>query len=643
MTLTSVFRFIPLLSVAPSAMASLHGIRARVPGGGKEGGGKNQGKTVIVELKKDKEHGTTTLAGNCDEVAKVVGGEVVSVYDQVLHGCAIRLSSQQTASVAVTTMAEDPRVMIAEEDQKVYTSQSTPYSWGLDRVDQCHLPLDGPDSTNTKVDATGIRVFVVDTGIDKEHAEFNGMITPTDPCHVDVIGEEDPFADRNGHGTHVAGTACGVNYGIARGCDLCAIRVLGDDGSGTWADVISGINHVVTICQDSSKKCVANLSLGGGYSSAVNTAVKDATDAGVVMVVAAGNDNADACTKSPASEPSAITVGSTTSSDMHSSFSNYGACVDVYAPGSDITSAWIGSPTATSTISGTSMASPHVVGIAAGILREDANADIDARLKADAKLLSAKAQQGNNMLLANTVGGCNPPTPAPTPCTQSVVKVNIMTDNYASETSWDLHRNCDESGNTPAQSGGGYASPNTLYEKEHCLPAGQYTFTIRDSYSDGLCCSYGIGYYELFVDGRLQFSGAEFGSVEEETFGSCGPDSTPPSVAPTNPPIAPTQPPFTPPPTSEPTSNPPSVAPTDPPIAPTQPPFTPPPTSEPTSKPTSSPAVCADKEEKVEFLKGRKVVKRRCSWVGRKRDRRCNKTCDGQPCTEVCEKSCDKC
>lgn len=160
--------------------------------------------------------------------------------------------------------------------------------------------------------------------------------------------------------THVAGTTCGDTYGVSTNCKLCAVKVLDDSGSGSWSGVIAGINHVANKCSTTSgMKCVANMSLGGGKNDALNTAVADAVSAGVVMVVAAGNSNAVACKYSPASASTAITVGSTTSADVRSGFSNYGTCVDVYAPGSSILSTWIGSNTATNTISGTSMASPR--------------------------------------------------------------------------------------------------------------------------------------------------------------------------------------------------------------------------------------------------------------------------------------------
>jgi len=162
--------------------------------------------------------------------------------------------------------------------------------------------------------------------------------------------------------THVAGTACGANYGVSKNCKLCAVKVLNSSGSGTTSDVISGVNHVVKKCRELGGLCVANMSLGSSaVVNTINAAVANAVSAGVVMVVAAGNSNKDACSFSPASTTSAITVGSTsnTNTDARSSFSNYGNCVDVYAPGSGIKSAWKGGTAATNTISGTSMASPR--------------------------------------------------------------------------------------------------------------------------------------------------------------------------------------------------------------------------------------------------------------------------------------------
>jgi len=451
-------------------------------------------------------------------------------------------------------------------------------------VNQCSLPL---DSTATKVNANGVRVYVIDTGIYGGHDDFSGMITPDSDCHKDTSGGSAPLTDGNGHGTHVAGTVCGDSYGVAEECDLCAVKVLDDNGSGTNTGVINGINHVVTNCkaafpEGTERKCVANMSLGGGFSPSLNTAVKNAVAAGVVMVVAAGNDNNDACSKSPASEETAITVGSTTISDVNSGFSNFGSCVDVYGPGSDITSAWIGGANAANTISGTSMASPHVAGIAAGVINEGvAPADVSDHLKATAKLLADKAQDGSDQWLATTVGGCQDPTPppaptaAPTPCTQSVVVVEITTDNYSSETAWTLENTCN--GNQVG-SGGSYTSSGTEYREEFCEAPAAFKFTISDTYGDGICCGYGQGGYKITVDGEVKAEGGDFGSSEVTTFGDCNaPPTATPTAAPTVPPTAP------------PTTDAPTKAPTNEPThVPTNPP-TNSPTSEPSEEPTPSP------------------------------------------------------
>merc|ERR1719401_2052978 len=276
------------------------------------------------------------------------------------------------------------------------------------------------------------------------------------------------------------------------------------------------------------------MSLGGGFSTAMNNAVAAAVNAGVVVVVAAGNSNTNACTASPASEDLVITVGSTTSSDLRSSFSNYGDCVDVYNPGSSITSAWKGSNTDIKTISGTSMASPHVAGIAVGLVSADPDlspAEVSEHLKNTAKTINT------------TPDGPVPPapTPPPTPCQLANVEVKIKTDNYPGETTWKLTDTCT---NNEVLSGSGYSQKNTLYTEVGCLANAKFTFKIEDSYGDGICCNYGQGSYEVKVNNVQKASGGNFGSQESQTFGDCAPPTPPPVPAPTPPPVpAPTPPP----------------------------------------------------------------------------------------------------
>jgi hypothetical protein len=237
--------------------------------------------------------------------------------------------------------------------------QSPATSWGLDRIDQRSLPLNNTYSYATT--GTGVDVYVVDTGVLSTHTEFSGRMR-SGFAASGLTGTE----DCNGHGTHVAGTAAGATYGIAPSATVVPVRVLDCNGSGSLSGVISGIDWAI---QDhTTTPAVMNLSLGGGLSGLLDAAVQRAVEDGITVVVAAGNSNANACNYSPAAAPNAITVGSTTTNDSRSSFSNYGDCIDVFAPGSAITSAWHTSTTAKNTISGTSMAAPHVAGVAARLL-----------------------------------------------------------------------------------------------------------------------------------------------------------------------------------------------------------------------------------------------------------------------------------
>jgi subtilisin family serine protease len=262
---------------------------------------------------------------------------------------------------AAARLAASPGVAFVEQDQVMFTSATQAgATWGLDRSDQRALPL---SSTFTYgATGAGVRAYILDTGIRYDHVDFGGRAVPG----FDAIGDGRNGNDCDGHGTHVAGTVGGTRWGIAKGATLVAVRVLNCSGSGTTSGVIAGVDWVRA---NHIKPAVANMSLGGGASTALDNAVANAIAAGVTFAVAAGNSNANACNFSPARAASAITVGSTTSTDARSSFSNFGSCLDLFAPGSSITSAWFTSTTATVTISGTSMASPHVAGVAAQYLQ----------------------------------------------------------------------------------------------------------------------------------------------------------------------------------------------------------------------------------------------------------------------------------
>ena len=275
-------------------------------------------------------------------------------------------------------------------------------TWGLDRIDQRDLPLNGTYSYTTL--AAGVHVYVIDTGIRSTHAEFGGRVSSTG---YTAISDGNGTNDCNGHGTHVAGTIGGATYGVAKGVTLHAVRVLNCSGSGSTSGVIAGVNWVTA---NHTAPAVANMSLGGGASTALDDAVRNSVASGVTYAVAAGNSNANACNSSPSRVSQALTVGSSTNTDARSSFSNFGTCVDVFAPGSNITSAWYTSNTATNTISGTSMASPHVAGAAALYLATDPSAPpstVHAAVVDNASVnkLSSIGSGSPNRLLHSIFGG----------------------------------------------------------------------------------------------------------------------------------------------------------------------------------------------------------------------------------------------
>ncbi len=355
------------------------------------------------------------------------GNDVQDVFRSAVKGYVASLDSADVARLR----AQDG-VLLVEKDKPVEALSAGPRSglassWGLDRVDQRTLPLNSLISTSQN--GFGVTAYIIDTGIRADHTQFGGRVA----VGYDAIGDGQNTNDCNGHGTHVAGTVGGSTYGVAPEVSLVAVRVLNCSGSGSTAGVIAGINWA-TANHAAGVAAVANMSLRGGYSAALNTATENAIADGITFAVAAGNENANACNSSPASTPNALTVGSTTSSDARSSFSNWGSCVDIFAPGSGITSAWSSSSTATNTISGTSMASPHVAGAAALLLSANP-ASTPAQVAtamggaATTGIVTDAGTGSPNRLLYTGDAATPNPTPEPPPAPAPTAPAN---DNFAS-------------------------------------------------------------------------------------------------------------------------------------------------------------------------------------------------------------------
>ena len=395
------------LSVAVVVLTAVHGqnnnnglgkLRRQVPE-------KRIANQYIVVLNND----VSDVDAEALRLARDFGGDRKEghTYHKAIKGFSVRMSEQQAAR-----LANDPRVDYVEEDGVVsIVTTQTGATWGLDRIDQRDLPLDGNYTYNAT--GSGVKAYIIDTGIRATHTQIAGRVISGFTAINDGLGTN----DGNGHGTHVSGTVGGTTYGVAKNVTLVAVRVLDSSGNGTNSGVISGVDFVTSDHQ-AGQPAVANMSLGGGISSALDTAVSNSIADGVTYAIAAGNDAVDACTNSPGRVASAITVGSTTSTDARSSFSNFGTCLDIFAPGSSITSSWNTSDTATNTISGTSMATPHVTGVAALFLETNPTASpatVTAAIVNNATLnkVTGAGTGSPNRLLFSQLGGAPPPPPPP--------------------------------------------------------------------------------------------------------------------------------------------------------------------------------------------------------------------------------------
>lgn len=356
------------------------------------------------------------LAGSHD-------GAVSATFATALRGFSVLMTEAQAKRLAAHA-----DVAYVEQD-RVFTiadTQINPPSWGLDRIDQRNLPLDQSYTYNTSGD--GVTVYIIDTGIRFSHTTFGGRAV----SGRDTVNEDNDASDCNGHGTHVAGTVGGSQYGVAKDVTLVGVRVLSCSGSGTTTNVVQGIDWVTANADDPA---VANMSLGGGISTAIDNAVNNSINSGVTYAVAAGNESTNACNRSPARVGAAITVGATGSNDVRASFSNFGTCLDLFAPGVGITSAWWTSNTATNTISGTSMAAPHAAGAAALILEANPSftpAQVRSAMVANATpgVVGNPGSGSPNLLLYTLSDGPPPPPPDA-----------VFFDDFETSQGWTLNPN----------------------------------------------------------------------------------------------------------------------------------------------------------------------------------------------------------
>jgi aqualysin 1 len=396
------------------------------------------------------------------------GGQIHHVYTHALRGFAATIPP-----AAYNAIKMNPNVEWIEQDITVYpggTITQTDATWGLDRIDQRELLL----STTYQYDHSGLGVtaYVIDSGIRYSHTDFGGRAR----LGKNFVDDTDTSGDCNGHGTHVAGTIGGATWGVAKGVELVSMRVFPCSGGTASSTVIAAVDWITA---NGTTPAVVNMSLGGGKYEPFNTAVANSVDAGFVYVVSAGNSDQDACLSSPASTPSALTVGSTASNDARSSFSNWGSCVDVFAPGSSIRSAYAGTDTATATLSGTSMAAPHVAGVVALLLQQQPGATPvqvgEALLAGATKGVVTDSKSANNDLLYSRIVMGEPVDSPPSVTTGSVSNIG--------ETSATVSGTVTSAGTHPV-TGRGVCIAVAPNAPSTCTPAGQGTGSFSAGFSD---------------------------------------------------------------------------------------------------------------------------------------------------------------